>query len=67
MVIVGSPYAAAFVIFAIAGLVSAFASTTVNETPSTVMEPFSTTYLLRAIGSAIRTTSQCCAGVRAMT
>src|SRR5262249_43945154 len=40
---------------------------TVRDTPSTVIDPFSTTYRDSAVGSAIRTTSQCSDGVRAIT
>ena len=40
---------------------------TVRDMPSTVIEPFSTTYRDSAVGSAIRTTSQCSDGVRAIT
>src|SRR4029079_1920335 len=40
---------------------------TVRDTPPTVIDPFSTTYRDSAVGSAIRTTSQCSDGVRAIT
>ena len=40
---------------------------TVSDTPSTVIEPFSTTYRARSAGSEKRTTSQSAAGSRAQT